>query len=375
MSETARTRNVLLTIIVVVLVGLVLYITAPVTVLFTVAAFLAVLLRPVVAWLDRYMPRPMSMAAVVLGIGALLVGLGTAMYVQVESMVSRLPAYAARFDALVAEVAALASRVGLDVEPTTRQTLEGVVGLLTSWLGSLLSVGGRGLVVLVITLFILTEASMIRRKLVLAFAPDQYARILGSFDSATGKIKNYLTTKTLVSMVTGALTGLVTWALGVDFPFIWASAAFALNFIPNLGSIAATLAPSLLAFVQYEGMSTGLLTLLLLGSTQMLIGNVIEPRIMGRSLSLSPLVVLVSLLFWGWFWGLPGVLLAVPLTAVLKIACQHIRALRTFGLLLGDARAVEAWVAEQAAEPAAPSQSEGEDDDRDTPPASEHEVA
>ncbi|MGM0576942.1 MAG: AI-2E family transporter [Myxococcota bacterium] len=348
MSETARTRNLLLTIIAAVLVGLVLHYTAPVTVLFAIAAFLAVLLRPVVRWLDGYMPRVFSMTAVVLGIGGILGGVGTAMYVQLEALLERLPVYADRLALLAGEFTVFAERLGVQIAPTAEQVMDSGVGLLTSWLGSLLTTSGTGLLILVTMFFMLTEANMIRRKLTLVFDEDQCRRIVGSLDSATRKIKDYLTTKTLVSLSTGTLTGLVTWSLDVDFPFVWASLAFLLNYIPHLGSVVATVAPTLMALVQHESPTTGMLTLMMLGSVQMVLGNIIEPRLMGRSLSLSPLVVFVSLLFWGWFWGLPGVLLAVPLTAVLKIACEHIPALRTFGLLLGDAKAVESWVAREA---------------------------
>jgi predicted PurR-regulated permease PerM len=122
--------------------------------------------------------------------------------------------------------------------------------------------------------------------------------------------------------------------LDVDFPLIWGLLAFVLNYIPNIGSVIAVLFPFFLSLLQFDSLTVPLLVLLLLGGIQMLMGNVVEPRIMAYSLNLSPLLILVSLIFWGWLWGLLGMMLAVPLTATVKIITENIEPLRPLSMLM-----------------------------------------
>ena len=142
----------------------------------------------------------------------------------------------------------------------------------------------------------------------------------------------------LVNASIGLLVGLVVLALDVDFPFLWGLLAFLLNFIPQVGSVIATVPPVLIALLQHGTLSRPLIALACLIGLHMVIGNFIEPRLLGRSLNLSPLVVLLSLLFWGWLWGFAGVVLAVPLTVTVQIACQQSESLRPVAVLLGSGR-------------------------------------
>ena len=137
--------------------------------------------------------------------------------------------------------------------------------------------------------------------------------------------------------------GLFTWALGIDFPALWTLLTFILYFIPNFGTLIATVPPILLALVQFESPTTAIVCLIGLVVIFNLLGNVLEPRFLGRTLSLSPLVVFISLLFWGWYFGMVGVILSVPLTVAIGIICDHIDSLRPMAALLADRpRPVEA---------------------------------
>ena len=136
--------------------------------------------------------------------------------------------------------------------------------------------------------------------------------------------------------MTGVLSGLVAWGFGVDFPFIWGTLTVLLNFIPNIGSMIAVMPPVLLALVQFDGLARPVTLLAALTTIQVTIGNFLDPRWLGRSLSLSPLVVFVMMVFWGWVWGIVGIFLAVPLTILMKIAFEHIVPLRPLAVLMGD---------------------------------------
>jgi len=142
--------------------------------------------------------------------------------------------------------------------------------------------------------------------------------------------------KAVLSLVTGALASLLTWLAGVDFPLLWGLVAFLFNFVPNIGSVIAAVPAILLAFLQY-GVATGLVVAGGYGLINVAIGTVLEPRVMGRRLGLSTLVVFLSLIVWGWVLGPVGMLLSVPLTMAVKIVCESREDLRIIAVLLGPA--------------------------------------
>ncbi len=168
--------------------------------------------------------------------------------------------------------------------------------------------------------------------LILGHTPAQQRR--GLWGDIDGKVRRYIVTKVLTSATTGLLTGLILWALGVDLALVFGMMAFLLNFIPSIGSIIATLLPLPIAMMQF-GMGWQLgLVLLLPGAVQMTIGNGLEPKIMGDSLDLHPITILLTLIFWGLVWGPVGMLLAAPITAVLKIVLERFDTTRPVAELL-----------------------------------------
>ncbi|MHC5114529.1 MAG: AI-2E family transporter [Planctomycetota bacterium] len=143
------------------------------------------------------------------------------------------------------------------------------------------------------------------------------------------KVKRYLGTKMLTSTITGILVGLTLWLLGIDLALVFGLFAFLLNFIPSLGSIIATLLPLPVVLVSPDiSLTTAILAIAIPGAIQFSIGNLIEPKIMGHSLDLHPIVVLMSLIIWGMIWGVIGMILAAPITAVLKIMFERIEITR-----------------------------------------------
>jgi AI-2 transport protein TqsA len=193
---------------------------------------------------------------------------------------------------------------------------ERVWDLGTGLLGRVVGFFGTTMVVLILTVFMLTEARMFGRRLEavsLARGPN-IRRLL----SATRDIQRFLAIKTVVSLVTGVLAGLLCWAAGLDFYVLWGILAFALNFIPVVGSIVAGVPPTILALFV-----AGWPNAVLVAGGYLLInnflGNFIEPMLVGRRFGISTLVVVLSVMFWGWVWGPLGMLLAVPLTMLIKV--------------------------------------------------------
>ena len=138
----------------------------------------------------------------------------------------------------------------------------------------------------------------------------------------------------VVSLLNGVVSGLWLWLMGVDFALFWGVLIFLLNYVPNIGSVIAAIPPTLLAFVQL-GFPWAAFVVAGLTVIDQVIGNYLDPRLMGRTLNVSSLIVLLSVIFWSWIWGIVGALLAVPLTVTIILTCAHVPALQPIAVLLG----------------------------------------
>lgn len=155
------------------------------------------------------------------------------------------------------------------------------------------------------------------------------------------KVRWFMVIRTVVGIVSGVLATTWLWLLGVDFAVFWGVLFFLLNYVPNIGSIIAGIPPTVLAFVQL-GFGWGLLAGGGLIVMEQVMGNFLDPRLQGRTLNVSSLVVLLSVLFWGWIWGVPGALIAVPLTVTLILICANTAALRPIAVLLSGEDEIDA---------------------------------
>ncbi len=303
---------------------------------FLMAAFIAVIAAPPVFWLQRKkVPDALSVllvVAVIFGAELLILGLvGTS----IDDFSANMPTYQQRLRQESAALLELVSRTGLTlpdkqlveyIDPSAAMAL--VENLLRA-LGGMLT---NTFLIMLTVIFMLMEASGFPRKLRVAFgekgASPERLRLF------TDGLKRYMAIKTTVSLGTGVAVWAWLTFLGVDFPLLWGVFAFFFNFIPNIGSIFAAIPAVLLAFIQF-GVGTMLLVILGYVVVNVVVGNVIEPRYMGRGLGLSTLVVFLSLAFWGWVFGPVGMLLSVPLTMVLRIALESSDRTRWAAILLG----------------------------------------
>ncbi|MBP8606100.1 MAG: AI-2E family transporter [Phycisphaerae bacterium] len=208
-----------------------------------------------------------------------------------------------------------------------------IIRLMRDLLGQLGSIAANGFMIYLTTVFILLEASILPGKIKTVMKNNPKA--FDNLASAAGDVKKYLALKTIISLATGILIAIWLIVLGVKYPIVWGLIAFLLNFVPNIGSIAAAIPACLLALVQIGPVSAGLAVLGYL-AVNITIGNIIEPRVMGQRMGLSTLVVFLSLVFWGWVLGPVGMLLSVPLTMTLKIVLQSHPDTCALALLLGS---------------------------------------
>jgi len=244
------------------------------------------------------------------------------------------PAYKANFDILAAK---LVDQFGLQQAPNIQQLIEGVevAPMITKLAGSFTSMISNIFLVLIYVLFLMLEQGTFSKKITAIF-PDSERRqaIMSILSHAQEDIQTYLWIKTLTSSITGVVSYFVLIAVGVDFAGFWAFTIFLLNFIPTVGSIIATLFPALLALIQFETLAQFFIVLVAVGSIQVVVGNFLEPKLMGNSLNLSPFVVMMSLTLWGSLWGVAGMFLSVPITVMLLIVFAHFQKTRYIAILL-----------------------------------------
>ncbi len=207
---------------------------------------------------------------------------------------------------------------------------------LTLVLNALTSLLGNGTLVLIYVAFIMLEEEHAREKLVGMHNGSDVERTRQMIERVDASLSHYVTLKTGMSLLTGALSYVVLLIIGVDLAFFWAMLIFLLNYIPTVGSLLATAFPALVAAVQFGSFGPPLWVLGSVGAIQLLVGNVLEPRLMGNSLNVSPLVVLLSLAFWGWLWGIVGMFLSVPITVVLVLVMAQFPSTRWVAVLLSE---------------------------------------
>lgn len=326
---------------------------APLLVPFVLALFLAALTLPVLSWLQRRrVPTGIAVAVAVL-VDLLLIGLVVALVSgSVTGFIEAAPRYRLRLQAMVEATVLWLEGFGLPASEWL--TIEGInpsalLDLVGSTVRGVASVLKDLLLVVLIVVFLLLEATGFPERLHVALgrAPERQAR----WQKVRHDVQRYLVIKTLVSAATGFLVGLGVGLIGLDFPLLWGLIAFLANYIPNLGSILAAIPAVTLSLVQL-GLGRTLLVAAVYLLVNIALGNLLEPQLMGRRLGLSPLVVFLSLVFWGWVWGPVGMVLSVPLTVIVRIVLENSPDLRWIAVLLA-ARVPEEPAVASGAPPAA----------------------
>lgn len=296
---------------------------ATVMVPFLLAVFVAVVSAPLMLWFTRR-GIPDVVAVLLMLMLFLLAGGGLTLFLggTINAFYGDIPVYEARLMEMTAGLTEWARGHGADVpdnlvsEYFNPGMVLAMVGTIFNGLGGVLA---NALLILFTVIFILLEAPGMPDKLRRAFGDETMA--FEHFARFSDLVQQYLAIKTLVSLGTGITIGIALWIIGVDYAVVWALMAFLLNYIPNIGSIIAAVPAVLIALVQLGG-GEAVATIVVYVVANTLFGNVIEPRMMGRSLGLSTLVVFLSLVFWGWVLGPVGMLLSIPLTMVVKIALE-----------------------------------------------------
>jgi predicted PurR-regulated permease PerM len=309
---------------------------------FILSAFIAIISAPPMYWLqNKGIPSVAAVLIVVIAIMGVVLLIAALVGQSVTDFSQDLGLYKAKLKTMTAAVLTWMSGLGFKVEGLALDEIfdpGAAMNLAASVLNSLRAVLTNGFLILMTVIFMLLEAASFPNKLKAVMDPDESRQPF--WEVFLNDVKQYMAIKTWISLATGVIIGIWLTILGVDYAILWGLLAFALNYIPNIGSIIAAVPPVLLALIQLgPGRAVAVAAGFL--AVNLIMGNAIEPRFMGRGLGLSTLVVFLSLIFWGWVLGPVGMLLSVPLTITAKIALDSRSETRWLAVLLGPEKAVK----------------------------------
>lgn len=201
---------------------------------------------------------------------------------------------------------------------------------------------GNAFMIVLYSLFVMFEEANFAAKLKILFSEEQqYLRFRKILERIEKSVSNYLGLKTLVSLITGVLSYVILWFIGIDSPIFWAFLIFVLNFIPTIGSLVGTIFPAIFCLLQFGAFTPAFLVLGLVGVVQLLVGNILEPRLMGSSMNISSLVALIALAFWGLIWGITGMILSIPITVIMVIMLSQVERTRPIAIMLSEKGQIE----------------------------------
>jgi predicted PurR-regulated permease PerM len=334
---------VLLGILAFVAVGFVLRILEPILLPFVVAVFLSRIFSPInKALRRRRVPAAVSILVVLVLVTVAILLFAAVLYSSAMSFTEAMPRYQARLQGLLTSISQwLAASFPALHDQVQHYSwnkaveISSVTGVVAGMVGSFLIFFNDAFLVLLFLVFLLSGSEAFPGKIRRAFAAGHAERIGTVMDNIEAETRRYLLTKTLINLATGVAVGLLFAAFGVDFPLFWGLVTFLAHYIPSIGAVLSVGLPAIFLFLQFSP-GTALLIAALNAALQFAVGNVIEPRIMGESLNLSTLLVLLSLIFWGWLWGPWGMILSVPITSTLKILCENVEALHPLAVLMSD---------------------------------------
>lgn len=358
-AKRQRVQTWLLAAIAVVLAGWALHVMAVVFVPIAFAAFLALLVAPVDRWVAVRVSGRLRWLGYVAAMGVILVvlaGFLGSLWFAAQRVVNHLPDISSELPSLLSQAGTPdgAAQDDGSGSPGAGRILSqladvfyGAGGALTSRFqdyasqtaASVLRAAGATLgamaLVFFFTLLMLIETPRWRGKLAGLLTGSETRESFEAVGVIADRLRRYLLARTILGVLTALLYAGWLWMFGIDLLIVWALLAFLLNFVPTLGSLVAGMLPVVYAFVQKDFgtaalVGTGILVI------EQIMGNFIDPRVQGRQVAISPLVVLVVLLVWGWIWGIPGTLLAVPVTIAMVITFAHVSALRPIALFLSD---------------------------------------
>ena len=337
-------RNWLLGIIAVVVLGIALQVMRPVLVPVTLALFVTLLVSPVEHWMAQRVPRHMrwpGLLAAMSVILAVFAGFVAVLWVGTRRIAGALRGAPARIDELIRQAHLDEQSVfGADIELLMSLLSDRGVSYVSTLVSRSLNQASSTVVTLMLTLFLvmlmLTEAPRAGRKLEAVSEEEETSRWRSAIRQIARKLRLYLVARAALGLLTAVLYALWLWYCGVELILVWAMLVFLFSFVPNLGSVLSFALPVLYALV--VGRDDTSLWQIIIGLIviEQVIGNFVDPHVQGAQVSLAPVVILMSVIFWGWLWGAMGALLGVPIMIAVTIAAANMGPSRGLALFLSD---------------------------------------
>ncbi len=288
------------------------------------------------AWFERFVPEKLQ-SITVLGILLFVV------YLTLDAVLGNLSQLLAAFSTYEANITAIAAKIEkllhIDLQAEISSIIESldIKNILSNLATGLSGIFSNSMMILIYLLFIFLETDSVKLKIKVLF-PEQDSRqkFMKALEKIELSLSSYFRVKTLMSLLTGFLSYLVLVVIGVDSPIFWAFLIFVLNYIPTIGSLVATVFPAVFSLLQFGELMPFILILALIGGIQQIVGNFIEPRLMGKNLNISPMVTIIALTIWGQIWGVMGMLLSVPITVIMIIVLSQFPATHKAAILLSE---------------------------------------
>lgn len=320
-------------------VGVVLRLAKPVLFPFFLAIFFYFVLSPVHDFLtDRLkIPRALAIVIILLFTFFVLYLMGVIFFSSGETFATEFPKYGPKFNAMVNSLQEQLKLPKSKWDPfawVESLDINKLGALVLSSLGTVVSFFSNLFLVLIFLIFMLAGRGKLTVKIKNSFSPHRALQLNKMVENIDHQVQKYLALKTVISIVSGLLAVLILVIFGVDFAVLFGVVTVLLNYIPNIGSLIAKVFPFLWAMLQFDSFWKAVWVLVVLVIVDGVIGMIVEPKIMGKRLGLSPLSILFALFFWGWLWGIPGMILAVPMMVILKIICGNFPELKFLDVLL-----------------------------------------
>jgi predicted PurR-regulated permease PerM len=313
----------------------------------TIAVFLTFLFHPLIVLLERYrIPKWVTLILILIVISGIYYLIALLLISSYDTFIKNLEVYSKNIIASLNQILTpfnISLRqflTFLNIDPADYDMGSMVeqlfkAGIIQDAFNSITGLLGDFFISLIFWLFMMSGKNKFEERLKFAFSGHKET-VEKNIALINNQLQSYIVIKTILSLATGLIVTVILFIYGIDFAIIWGLLTFILNYIPNIGSFISTVAPILVALLEYGfGWRTVSLTVLLL-VTHNIIGNIIEPHYLGRRMDLSPVFVLLSLIFWGWVWGIVGMFLAVPIAASMKIFFSNTEPLKPVAIIMGS---------------------------------------
>ncbi len=287
-------------------------------------------------WFDAFLPNVVQSLIIAIILVAIVYLAMNIIISNLSEIISSYQLYEANIYTATSKIEEIL-KIDLAKQMTTLLNSLDMQNIFSQLANGLSSIFSNFMMVLIYLLFIFLESSSVNHK-ILALFPDEEKR--ASFNDTIQKIEDslsgYFRVKTLMSLLTGFLSFVVLKIVGIDAPAFWAFLIFLLNYIPTIGSLVATLFPAIFSLLQFGTFIPFIIIVVAIGAIQMVVGNFIEPRLVGKSLNVSPMVTIIALAIWGQLWGIIGMLLSVPITVTMIILMSQFESTQKIAIILSE---------------------------------------